>query len=159
MNRIRRKELRQAWAQWIGSQKAALFVTLNFNRDTPIAACRTKVKAWCARLDRRWLGRNWCREKSRHRTNGIGVLEHLDSNLHIHFLIQLPAAAADWRLNEVRDIIEEHWIALIPSGTCDVQKIYSVEEVADYVAKELDRPGRYEEFIILSEFHRDQSGK
>jgi hypothetical protein len=39
------------------------------------------------------------------------------------------------------------------SGQCDVRAVYDRAGVADYMAKQLTRPGYAETFILSTEFH------
>src|SRR3954471_1773651 len=67
-----RQQYRLAWEQWLAELDFDLFVTLNFNRDTTPAGARRMLGLFMARLDRRFLGRRWCR-KGPERTFGVAV--------------------------------------------------------------------------------------
>jgi hypothetical protein len=143
---------RQEWQRWLAEQAFDRFVTLNFNRDTTPAGARRTLGRFLAQLDRRFLGRRWC-EKGPERTFGVAVLENQETNLHLHMALHLPAPTAALSFGEQQLYLESTWGRLVVGGQCDVLAVYDRAGVADYMAKQLTRPGYAETFILSTEFH------
>jgi hypothetical protein len=147
-----RQQYRLAWEQWLATLKFDRFVTLNFNRDTTPAGARRMLGLFLARLDRRFLGRQWCK-KGLERTFGVAVLENQETNLHIHVAMRLPASAAALSFGGQQLYLESTWSRLVAGGQCHVQAVYDRAGVAHYMAKQLPRRGYAKGYILASEFH------
>jgi len=139
-----------------------LSVTLNFNRETTLTAARNKLKALAQRIDNFYLGHKWQDNESL-RTFFVAFAENRSTNLHYHLLLRLPYVP--WsRLRQRKfrgcrrtafhsEIITGLWKELMPSGSCDVRRIYDLDGIARYDTKQLLHPGYEESFIISTEFH------
>ena len=149
---IYRQKYRLELEQWLATLKFDRFVTLNFNRDTTPAGARRMLGLFLARLDRRFLGRRWCR-KGPERTFGVAVLENQATNLHIHLAMRLPASAAALSFGEQQLYLESTWNQLVAGGQCHVQAVYDRAGVAHCMVKQLNRRGYNETFIVSTEFH------
>jgi hypothetical protein len=139
----------------------SLFVTLNFNRSTAQSAARDKFGEWLQRIDSEYLGRSWQKLRGR-RAFGIAFFENQRTNPHLHVLLNLPVPLPTrlrhgslqnpqglaWHSQN----LEQQWLKLVKSGSCDVAAIYDLTHLAQYVAKQLGRPGYDETFIISTEF-------
>jgi hypothetical protein len=145
--------LQKSWIRWMGQEEFDLFVSLNFNTDASYQRLRSTLKALLARLDRHFLGRDWCNFPSRLRTTAVAVVENLDSNSHVHVLMTLPRLGRKLPIREQRRIISDYWSILVPSGSADVQAIYDAKRLARYFAKQFKRPGYFEKFMLAREFH------
>ena len=72
----------------------ALAITLAFNRDTTPASAAEDLKHLHARLDRLVLGRLWAKRVD-DRSTYIAVIEHVDTNLHIHLALSCAPEHVD----------------------------------------------------------------
>jgi hypothetical protein len=144
---------RATFSDWISRSDFEWFVTLNFNGEKTIAGARHDFQQWLARLDREFLGHNWCRRADK-RTFAIGIVENPWTNLHIHALVKLPARASALPPPSQSEIMQRHWRKLRPSGSSDRQRIYDLERLAGYMTKQITNKDRFDSCIIYSpEFH------
>lgn len=145
-------EYRRAFQAWVADLDWDLFVTLNFNGDTSLASARAAFRKWLARLDHRVLGRNWAAMTQSERILAVATVENPRSNLHLHVLVHLPLKARELHRAEITHAMQLHWAKLVPSGQCHFDRVRDTG-VARYVAKQLDRPGHAEMFMLSNEFH------
>lgn len=149
---VDRLEYRQAWANWLAEMPFEFFVTLNFNREITVRGARIKFATLLARIDRHFLGPRW-HQLGDKRTFAVGVIESPTANLHIHTLVRLPRRTRRISRGERQQVLADHWSTLVPQGSCDMQPIYDPAGVARYIAKQLNRRGHDELFMISTEFH------
>lgn len=147
------RQLKQSWIRWMGQKKFDLFITLNYNNDATYGRLRSTLKGLLARLDRLFLGRDWCHFPTAQRTKAVAVVEHLDTNPHLHVLMTLPTSGRKLPVSEIRRLVEDIWRILVHAGSVNVKSIEEVTGLVRYFAKEFRRPGYFEKFIIASEFH------
>jgi hypothetical protein len=142
-----------AYANWLPNLDVHWWVTLNFNRPITLLGVRSQFSAWLARIDHQFLGHDWCRRGEK-RAFAIAVVEHLQTNTHLHALLRMPAPARALDRPYQMDSMAKHWRELEPGGQCVEDLIYAKEGVARYMCKELPFSGHLEDCLIIStEFH------
>jgi hypothetical protein len=151
--------LRAAFSDLIISFDFKWFVTLNFNGDKTIPGARHDFQEWLARLDRQFLGHNWCRRADK-RTFAIGFIENPRTNLHIHALVRLPKCAHKLSPPDQSEIMKSHWANLTPKGASDRQRVYDRERLSGYVTKQIANRDHFANCIIISsEFHNHNQNR
>lgn len=137
-------DYRAAMRQMIRSIHPTHFVTFVFNRDTTVVSADKDLRNFQAWIDRRTIGRNWQKSGAK-RCRYIGIIEHPNSNLHIHAaFVVLPCHWSTF----------EHgagavWNKLIPGGSIDVKEITDIAGAARYMAKAI-APAT-SELLLISE--------
>lgn len=115
---------------------------------------RNLVGAFFGRMDRYYLGENWLNLPVTDRTDGIGFIEHTDSNIHAHVLARfsnLEKRGNVWG----RNLMAIHyWRNLCESGSVVIKPIYDLNGLAHYCSKELKYAfhNDVEQIIFLREF-------
>jgi hypothetical protein len=152
----KRKEISAAYAAWLADIDVDWWVTLNFNhRPITLPGVRWKFRAWLARIDREFLGHDWCKRGGA-RAFAIAVVEHFQTNTHLHVLLRMPAPARALRRPYQSEPMQRHWRKLMPGGQWDGDLIYAREGVVRYMCKELAFSEHLEGGIMIStEFHND----
>jgi hypothetical protein len=123
---------RPSVAQFIADAKPSLAITLAFHRPTLPADAMQKTRLFHAMLDHAALGRNWL-NRADERSSYIAVIEHLDTNLHVH----LAMTCGDKHLDCVHEAATAIWRKLVPGGTIDIQPAYDVPGWGHYLSKEI----------------------
>ena len=90
----------------------ALAITLAFNRDTTPAGAARDLKHLHARLDRMILGPGWAK-RAAERTTSVAVIEHVDTNLHIH----LALSCAPEFVERIAAAVAGIWKEMVPAGS------------------------------------------
>lgn len=85
-----------------------------------IGRFKTKIKGFFGRFDRTYLGPRWMKMSSEQRTDGVGFIEHKNSNIHAHFALCTPPNAYLWN---IKIHTEKYWGKICPSGSHDVRMI------------------------------------
>ena len=151
-----RGEYRDAFEEFLRTLDVDLFVTQSFSQNTWFAQARPLLGQWYAHLDNHYLGRGWGRRSSGERTFAVAVPENIDTNLHYHSLVRLPAWGRTQPIDECSAALDRYWRRLAWGGTCDVQAISNLPVLARYMAKQLVRPGYEQHYLISSEFHNNR---
>ena len=137
---IDRKRYRAGVVEMVVDFAPTHFVTFAFNNevsaDEAEADC-TKFKQWLCRAISGKRGRDGARLPH------IGIIEHETSNLHVHAVFRVSKR---WRKR-----FERHaprlWNKLRQAGSLDIQSAYDVENLADYITKEL-RPHESHRLLV-----------
>jgi hypothetical protein len=129
-----RKQLANEYVKWLPELEFDWWITLNFNRPVALPGVRNQFGAWLARIDRQYLGHNWCR-RGNERAFAVAVVEHPQTNVHIHALLTMPSTARAWRRPYQRESMKKHWQKLEPAGQCVEELIYARHGVARYMRK------------------------
>jgi hypothetical protein len=129
-NAISTDRYRAAVAKLIADFQPDLFVTLAFNASTTIAAAVKRLSHFHACIDHHLLGSRWQRLEHR-RTRYIAVIEHPDSNLHIHVALAVP----EERAAQVARLVADRWSLMVPSGSVNVQPVVDPIGLGGYLAK------------------------
>lgn len=108
----------------------ALAITLAFNRDTTSAGAGEDLKHLHARLDRMVLGRRWAKRVD-DRSTYVAVIEHVDTNLHIH----LALSCAPEHVDQIAAAVESIWKEMIPTGSVKVRDAYDAPGWGRYISK------------------------
>lgn len=134
-------DLLVAWKQHLLDQYYSgydLFLTLNYNRPRSISDAHRDAPHLFARINRKTLGPRWLSDERRWR--GYAVIEHPDSNVHLHALVRPALACKDWTLERMAALIRLHWSSIVPAGSIDLQAIAKKPKtVISYLLKELGR--------------------
>ena len=123
---------RASIAKLIEDAKPALAMTLAFNRKTSPADAVRKTRLLHAMLDRAALGTNW-HKRADERSSYIAVIEHLDTNLHVH----LAMTCGDKHLACVDAAATTAWRKLVPGGSVVIKPAHDVAGWGRYLSKEI----------------------
>ena len=153
-----RRELRRAYEEWLAQMDLDLFVTLSLSENIGVDHARRKLRLWLAFLDSHYLGRSWTQRASTERTRAFIFAESIEANLHYHALMKLPYRGQLQSLAKRSATLERFWCKIDWRGTCHVDWVRDAG-AAEYVTKQLVRPGYLEQIILANDFHphRDRS--
>lgn len=117
-------------AQLVDQLSPALAITLAFNRVTSPAAAVRDLRHLHARLDRMVLGRSWAK-RSDDRSTYVAVIEHVDTNLHIH----LALSCAPQFVERMAGAVAIIWEEMVPGGTVVVEPVTDAPGWGRYISK------------------------
>lgn len=142
----KRPEVKEAIIPWLKSWPYHRFVTLTFNdarylpasgdRSAHVPKLRERLKNWDARMNHAILGRHWA--TSPDRMFCFYFPEKIDTNPHWHGAIRFFAddlAELERQAKLFDSYAAVWWSKLVPSGTVDIQPIYSVDGLLPYLVK------------------------
>ena len=110
----------------------AYAITLGFHRDTTPADAIQKTRRLHAMLERAALGTAWLKRVDE-RSSYIAVLEHVDTNLHVHLALTCGAK----HLACIETAVGGAWKKLVPSGTIKLKPVFDAAGWGSYMAKEI----------------------
>lgn len=142
-------EIQPEARKWLEQRQFNYFVTANFNSDTLYESSRTALRDWHAFLDRKLLGPGWSKMSAGRRTSFIAFVEHPESNLHFHMMLQTSSPQG------FPHIAEGIWEKLVPAGSLDVRFLKTDEDknrAAVYATKDLWKFDAINKFILSQEF-------
>ena len=162
-DRLRTRECRQSLTQFLDGYGFHLFITLATNRTGKEDFARDKFKGFMARFDSHNAGRNW-QKKSELRSVAVASIEHMDTNLHLHIVLQIPELVMarhqikkgiykkKWEAlaNYWRPTIEEIWNGISPQGNADTLPYW--KGASSYFMKGAGNRVSYESLMISTEF-------
>lgn len=119
-----------------------LFVTLVFNSDVPFTRARAKLLQFFARMDRKTVGCRWL-ERPEERAIYVAIAENVDSNLHFHIAARIAPQHRDKFVQMAAPI----WSKLAPSGSVDIQRVWGLSGMADYMTKQIT-PERADRLLL-----------
>ena len=140
---VKTTEYRAAIIGFVARLNPALAITLAFNRDTTLDGAAEDLKHLHARLDRLVLGRLWAKRVD-DRSTYVAVIEHADSNLHIH----LALSCAPEHVEQIASAVAGIWKEIIPTGSVKVKDAYDAPGGGRYIAKAIT-PGT-SELLLMS---------
>ena len=108
----------------------ALAITLAFNRDTTPAGAAEDLKHLHARLDRLVLGRLWAKRVD-DRSTYVAVIEHVDTNLHIHLALR----CAPEHVDQIASAVAGIWKEMVPTGSVVLKDASDIPGWGRYIAK------------------------
>lgn len=127
---VRTIKFRASIIDLVQQLKPTLAITLAFNRDTTPAGAAEDLKHLHARLDRLVLGRLWAKRVD-DRSIYVAVIEHVDTNLHIH----LALSCAPEFVEQIAAAVEGIWKEMIPTGSVKVRDAYDAPGWGRYISK------------------------
>lgn len=154
--RMNISKMRQAQVSWLAAYEFGYFVTLATNwqdycapydhrgLDKRAARLHKRIKKWEARVNRKILGSKW--KNSKNRMFAMYFMEHMETNIHVHLLIQEHRGVDSEEFSEAVDVA---WSHIVKSGTTDVKIIQNISGAITYILKEAHLPERYENFDVL----------
>jgi hypothetical protein len=113
---------------------------LVFNVTMSVDQVQRLVDLLHYRTDRELIGPRFTHAaKADRRTSYIGLIEHLESNTHVHLLWRVPVF---WGNEHQRfeTLLPDLWERIVRSGSCVVEAIYDEAGWASYISKELRDP-------------------
>lgn len=114
------------------------FVTLATNQNWTPTKMKKLVGQLFGRMDRWYLGHTWLKEPIYMRTDGIGYIQNVKTNIHAHMLVRFNKGNHWGR----EMMIKHHWTRLCEGGSADCQSIYEIKGISDYCSREM----RYKNF-------------
>lgn len=145
-----RIKIRDAYSQWLTdlASEGDWFVTLNFNRNAGTNFVQRQLAKWAGRVDRTYLGHNWSKKESVVRSSGLGAIENLLSNTHIHLVFK-PAPKVKTKPPSLQIApLRDHWQKLEPHGQCFVREIYNTQGL-HYIFKQLHNMSHAENCVVV----------
>lgn len=127
---VRTTQYRASIIDLVEQLKPTLAITLAFNRDTTLAGGAEDLKHLHARLDRLVLGRLWAKRVD-DRSTYVAVIEHADTNLHIH----LALSCALEHVDQIAAAVAGIWRDMIPTGSVNVQDAFDAPGWGRYISK------------------------
>lgn len=114
--------------------QADTYLTITPNQRLSAMALRDKCKGFFAAIDRTFLGPRWSKKSfDTHRTDGFGMVEHVETNMHVHFALRRPPRA---QLFQIRLLAEEILRNFFPAGTTKVKSVTGPLGLTSYNSKE-----------------------
>lgn len=111
LNHTPPRRLHRALCQWMEHDSYSHAVTLNTDREMSLARIESVFSTFCKLFDKAVLGlRNVRPVPATHRLHAIAFPEHLDTNAHLHCLMDLTFAKSRMSDQEVRDLIRSAWL-------------------------------------------------
>lgn len=108
----------------------ALAITLAFNRDTTPAGAARELRHLHARIDRMILGPRWAKRVD-DRSTYVAVIEHVDTNLHVH----LALSCAPQFVEQIAAAVAGIWKEMVPTGSVKVEDAFDVPGWGRYISK------------------------
>lgn len=127
---VKTAEYRASIIGFVAQLNPALAITLAFNRDTTPAGAARDLKHLHARLDRMILGPGWAK-RAQDRSRYVAVIEHVDTNLHIH----LALSCAPEFVERIAASVPVIWKKMIPTSSVVVEPITDAPGWGNYIAK------------------------
>ena len=166
---INDKTLQYAYMQFFQQHNPTHFITLAFNRDiSDLYRAAATLSDFHARLDRKLVGKRWNQLPPERRTLMFGIPEigavwprreqilvgtgcgRISVGLHYHLLTRFPLKLRrELDLPEMEDLVHTIWKSLVPSGSVDVQAVYSSAGVASYVTKQISNTSLLKEHLLI----------
>mgnify|MGYP000848867969 CR=1 FL=1 len=112
------------------------YLTLVTNSEGSPASIRKDLKSLLARIDRASLGPRWQKRPKDERTEGVFILEHVETNIHAHGMLRLPQNDD----NDIHMIIGTNWGKLCPGGNSLLLPVGDAKRRAGYCTKEMSLP-------------------
>lgn len=125
-------KFREGITDLVAQAGPAYAITLGFHRDTTPADAILKTRRLHAMLERAALGTAWLKRVDE-RSSYIAVLEHVDTNLHVH----LALTCGDKHLACIETVVKTAWKRLVPSGTVKLKPVFDAAGWGSYMAKEI----------------------
>ena len=92
MTREKRLHFKAALATWVSENWAVFHVTAELPPNRSRAELEDRIREWYIRINRRYLGRNWCRpENADRRISGVVFFEQGACGWHAHMLVKPPS--------------------------------------------------------------------
>lgn len=152
MDQHERFRLRWAYLRLGLQMQVDTYLTIAPNQPLSVLAFKDKCKGLFAAIDQQFLGPRWSKKNfDTQRTDGFGLIEHTDSNKHVHFALRRPPKA---QLFQIRMLLEELLPKFFPAGTVNVQAITGPLGLTSYNTKEQMRPDYewHDQIILLRDF-------
>lgn len=157
-------QLRRAWRKFIaesenldthitlatnydGSEYLRERTVISWKPDHRIAHVQKLVSRFDQQLHRELNGRDWLK-KSECRLIGLGFVEHADTNIHCHLLVDRTPL----RCSNVAFWIacRKVWGRLAPAGNVMIQPVdHRRAKIASYLTKELWKPAMHDAVIFI----------
>lgn len=109
------------------------FVTLVTNHTRTTDKMKELVGKYFKHMDRWYLGHTWLQQPIQMRTDGIGFIEHVNSNIHTHLMVRF-AKGNFWGRRIMSELC---WNKICEGGSVDLKPITNVEKLASYCTKEM----------------------
>lgn len=125
--------MRPAYQQLCHQFKPNTFITLATNQTWTPARMKMLVGSFFAHMDRWYLGHTWLNKSLHIRTDGIGFIEHVNTNIHIHLLVNFYTGNMWGR----RMMSQFYWNKLCKGGSVEIGPINDIDNLAHYCTKEM----------------------
>lgn len=183
---------RTAWVRKISFDSATqsipnVFISLVFNRETPIDVANKALRAFWTALQRRVYGESYSQylagfeAGSRHKLRGSVITapawfahEHPDSNIHYHGVARFTKqhyerlGLKEWKaqtddgykLQMHSKFLSELWKELVPAGSIEIQRIKKDEltETIKYVMKDIHTVAQADRLVVSPLFGNQLAG-
>lgn len=131
----------EGWADWLQGVKWDWFATLTFRELVTGHELADKAyRVWRSKLNRHFAGARWHTKDDRKYPYVVRAAE-LQKRGAIHYHCLIGHASDELMLNETRRRFRDVWYRDMRQGIADIQRIYSVDRVTNYVAKYVGKGG------------------
>jgi len=144
INLDQRLRLRDAYRDLIDEQNVNYFVTFNFGYVIKAMHALERLKGFCTALERKALGRNWCKRPPADRLVLLGFPERPKLNPHWHAVARVPEPM-EIALKGDGPLLWMKWAA---RGQLWVEHIEDQHIVKTYSTKRLHNFGAPEDVFI-----------
>lgn len=152
LNPFRKSVVCYEHAKWLADPDLSHAITLNANRSVSLPKMLDLCVAFSCEVDRyKHQRRNVRSIPSIDRVHAIGVAEHLDSNLHLHFAVRLDGWLEKPFSQPDHAVFEHYWRKISKSGSIWISKNYAPFGWEKYMMKEHYR--RDGDIILSRDFH------
>ncbi len=136
-------KLKDAYVELCQRYAPNYYITLATNQPLDAEWMKSLLKRFAQDLDTQALGRKWFKKPTPMRVDGVCFIEKPNANLHAHCVLHVPYDLPD---------VAAAWTRLCPSGSVNVQEIYT-DNFGAYCAKEMElRRFDSDQIALLSDF-------
>jgi hypothetical protein len=140
-------DLKNAMVKWILTSKPTYYIVICWNSPLSLFSAKQKAGKFLQRIDRIFLGPKYLKNPEL-RANGFVTIEHLASNCHANCILSFPETGG----RDVISTVKQALISLPMYGSYDVQPIFDLPGIADYITKE----GNPDALFHTAEFHPEK---
>lgn len=143
-------EQRKAYIQLCGQFQPNTFITLATNQTLSTCQMKKKMDRFFGHMDRKLMGHTWLQQPISMRTDGIGFIEHINSNIHAHLLVRFNKGN-EWGRAKYG---EHYWRKICESGSVEIKPISDTRQLASYCSKEMVSRSfdPHEQIVLLRDF-------
>lgn len=142
---------RQHYARWLDDPAYNIAATLNFNAPISVGNAKQCVSKLFGAVDRKLLGSRF-NNYTDGRVGGVLVLEHLQSNIHVHGLLRVEPTRLDRFMTMFPSDGRGVWSNIWKAGTQFVTAAHDPYGFAYYLSKEQFASSAPETMFFLNDF-------
>ena len=129
--------MKEVFRHWLVDENPDIFITFNFGYTVKPLNGEPRIHEFCKRIERKALGRKWCRLPRSERLTLVGCWERIGPHLNTHCHL------VGWAPAEIHRTLQlegpQIWEHLVPRGQLHFEHPRLVDRVVNYVTKELPK--------------------